>query len=283
VHYALQADESTDIVNFANLLVFFRYEVNEVRDDLLLCQPMPGHTTGLLTIVFKKINWIEFVTLLRGKVLNSLFELREEFFFMKPLTCRTIYMTNVANKIDSDVLQTMKLNLESLQKDLCKYFPKSDNTFEGIRNPFTMSVQTLSNNLSHSEEEQLLELASDGYLKTKFEQNTLTSFWLDVNSIYPALSEKAVKYLLPLPTFYFCEVGFSLLVGMKTKKQNRLTDMEPQLHLKMTNIDPNISTLTSSQHKQFHPSHQSFLYMGSDFIFFTQFKLGIFYFTFDYK
>uniref|UniRef100_A0A8C3T3X3 DUF4371 domain-containing protein n=1 Tax=Chelydra serpentina TaxID=8475 RepID=A0A8C3T3X3_CHESE len=64
---------------------------------------------------------------------------------------------NSTNELDSDVLQTMKQHLESLQKDLRKYFPELDGTYEWIRNPFIINVQTLPNNLSASEE-QLLEL-----------------------------------------------------------------------------------------------------------------------------
>ncbi|CAM4590347.1 unnamed protein product [Lepidochelys kempii] len=54
-YYALQADESTDIVNLANLLLFVRYELNnEVHDDILFCQSMPTHTTG--EAIFKVID-----------------------------------------------------------------------------------------------------------------------------------------------------------------------------------------------------------------------------------
>ncbi|CAM4630751.1 unnamed protein product [Caretta caretta] len=54
-YYALQADESTDIVNLANLLLFVRYELNnEVHDDIWFCQPMPTHTTG--EAIFKVID-----------------------------------------------------------------------------------------------------------------------------------------------------------------------------------------------------------------------------------
>ncbi|CAM5074736.1 unnamed protein product [Natator depressus] len=54
-YYALQADESTDIVNLANLLLFVRYELNnEVHDDILFYQPIPTHTIG--EAIFKVID-----------------------------------------------------------------------------------------------------------------------------------------------------------------------------------------------------------------------------------
>lgn len=120
--------------------------------------------------------------------------------------------------LNTTVLESMKQHVDGLQQGLRQYFPEQDGSFEWIRNPFNVSVQTMPNNLSNSEEEQLLELASDGFLKLQFQQDTLTSFWLRINSEYPSLSEKAVKYLMPFPTSYLCEVGFSALVAIKTKK-----------------------------------------------------------------
>ncbi|CAM2111828.1 unnamed protein product [Caretta caretta] len=60
---------------------------------------------------------------------------------------------NSTNELDSDVLQTMKQHLESLQKDLRNYFPELDGTFEWIRNALIINVQTLPNNFSASEEQ----------------------------------------------------------------------------------------------------------------------------------
>jgi hypothetical protein len=54
-YYALQADELTDIVNAADLLLFVRYEINgKVNYDILFCQPYPTRTTG--EAIFKVID-----------------------------------------------------------------------------------------------------------------------------------------------------------------------------------------------------------------------------------
>ncbi|KAF2889118.1 hypothetical protein ILUMI_17055 [Ignelater luminosus] len=46
-YYALQVDESIDIVNFANLMAFVRYkEDQEIHDDFSFRQPLSSHTTG---------------------------------------------------------------------------------------------------------------------------------------------------------------------------------------------------------------------------------------------
>jgi hypothetical protein len=46
-YYALKADESTDTVDAANLIMFVRHEMNvEAHDDIFFCQPLPASTTG---------------------------------------------------------------------------------------------------------------------------------------------------------------------------------------------------------------------------------------------
>jgi hypothetical protein len=45
--FFLQCDESTDVEGLAVLLVFVRYLFNDnVQEDMLLCKPLPNHTTG---------------------------------------------------------------------------------------------------------------------------------------------------------------------------------------------------------------------------------------------
>ncbi len=58
--------------------------------------------------------------------------------------------------------------------------------------------------------------------------------------------------LMPFATTYMCEVGFSMLVALKTKYRNALS-VESDLRLKLTSIQPDIKSLTAE--KQHHPSH----------------------------
>ncbi len=129
---------------------------------------------------------------------------------LESFPCLHELVINSKEDLDSDVLETMKQHVEGLHQGLRDYFPEQDGSFEWIRDPFNVSTQTVANNLSNAEEEQLLELASDGFSKLQFQQNTLPSFWLRIHSEYPSVSQKAVKYLLPFPTSYLCEVAFIL-------------------------------------------------------------------------
>ncbi len=53
--FAIQLDETTDIANMAQLLVYVRYCHNDnVHEDLLCCRPLEGHTTG--EAIFQKVD-----------------------------------------------------------------------------------------------------------------------------------------------------------------------------------------------------------------------------------
>ncbi|CAG5047480.1 unnamed protein product [Parnassius apollo] len=46
-YYAIQLDESTDVANVAQLLIFIRYRYeNDICEDLFFCQGLEGRTTG---------------------------------------------------------------------------------------------------------------------------------------------------------------------------------------------------------------------------------------------
>lgn len=75
--------------------------------------------------------------------------------------------------------------------------------------------------MSMEEEDQLLEIANDGGLKSMFE-TTLPVFWIKVTVEYPEIATTALKTLLPFPTSYLCEAGFSEVTVTKTKLRSRL-------------------------------------------------------------
>ena len=72
--------------------------------------------------------------------------------------------------------------------------------------------------MSVQQEDQLLEIANDGDLKRTFE--TLPMFWMKIKPEYPDIATRALKTLLPFPTSYLCEAGFSAVTATKTKLRN---------------------------------------------------------------
>lgn len=113
--------------------------------------------------------------------------------------------------------QLVQDHLSLLLKEFERYFPTTKDprtAKEWIRDPFlnkpgesNMSVQ----------EDQLLEIANDGGLKSMFETTTLSVFWNKVMAEYPEIATTALKTLLSFPTSYLCKAGFSAVTATKTK------------------------------------------------------------------
>jgi hypothetical protein len=78
-------------------------------------------------------------------------------------------------------------------------------------------------------------------------------FWLSVQQTCPTLTE-ALKALLPFSSLYICAVGFSAMVGMKTKFRNKL-ELSNSLRLKITPIDVDVNAVINSNRKQANQSH----------------------------
>ena len=93
--------------------------------------------------------------------------------------------------------------------------------------------------------EELLELQSRQMWKDKLKKASLTQFWANVQSMEPSLSDlckQAVTALLPFPTTYLCESGFSTLTTMKTKYRNRLQS-EDHIRCALATIIPEFDKL----------------------------------------
>ncbi|KAK3525868.1 hypothetical protein QTP70_010922 [Hemibagrus guttatus] len=113
-------------------------------------------------------------------------------------------------------------HLSLLLKEFERYFPTTKDPRTGkewMRDPFVNKPGESS--MSVQEEDQLLEIANDGGLKTTFE-TTLPVFWIKVMAEYPEIATTALKSLLPFPTSYLCEAGFSAVTATKTKQRNKL-------------------------------------------------------------
>lgn len=141
-------------------------------------------------------------------------------------------------------------HLNHLAEELRKYFPPMD-TQPWIRNPFDVSIPVP--NLKFHQQEQLIELSSDGALQQLFKRKPLVDFWAALLRSHEDLAKLALKSLMPFATTYLCETGFSALTAVKTKYRQRLGDVEKDLRLKLSSITPNIGELCAKM--QAHPSH----------------------------
>ena len=100
--------------------------------------------------------------------------------------------------------------------------------------------------------ESSIDLSSDSGLKLRFQSSNLFTFWISIREEYPEVSCQAVTFVMPFATTYLCEKRFSAMTAMKTKYR-ALLDIESDLRLKLTNFEPDITSLVNN--KQPQPSH----------------------------
>ena len=85
-----------------------------------------------------------------------------------------------------------------------------DRTQDWSQNTFVGDV-TSSSGLSDTHTDHLIELASDRALELKFQNVTVSQFWLEVKAEYKEISEIAMPVLLPFGSTYLCELSFSAM------------------------------------------------------------------------
>ena len=143
-------------------------------------------------------------------------------------------------------------HLQQLKDNLREYFPKQSDPLKWLRNPFMDADNVMKQNLSVTEKEQLIDVATDLTLKTKYNKDFLLPFLANLLHEYPELAKRALKHLMPFATTYMCEAAFSRYIATKNKYRSKL-DAAPDMRLQLTNIVPDFDGLCSQ--KQAHPSH----------------------------
>ncbi|KAE9523112.1 hypothetical protein AGLY_016499 [Aphis glycines] len=158
------------------------------------------------------------------------------------------------SKISFDDTQIYCQHLQSLDKDFSQRFDDilSLEIPQWVINPF---VNIESAKLQYQEE--LIEISTNEMLKASFKNGeNLTEFWLQstISQIYPGLWTVVQKLLIPFPSSYLVERGFSAVTNLITKKRNQLDIVKRgDLRLHLTNFEPNVKKLALNHQAQ--PSH----------------------------
>ncbi|XP_076036535.1 zinc finger BED domain-containing protein 5-like [Oratosquilla oratoria] len=153
-----------------------------------------------------------------------------------------------------DIRNIVEDHLRNLQEEMDRYIPENVDLkkHSWIRNAFTVNVTEVGEDIPGFQEE-LIDLQGNQVQKQRFENLQCSKFWTQLKD-KPILTREAEKALLPFPTTYLCEQGFSSLVTIKTKTRNRL---DPQHDLRCAlamNIKPRFENLVHKL-KQFQGSH----------------------------
>ncbi|XP_066450060.1 SCAN domain-containing protein 3-like [Eleutherodactylus coqui] len=147
------------------------------------------------------------------------------------------------------MITSVKEHLHMLADEISSYFPNlPDTPFALARSPFTVKVEDVPETV----QEEFIDLINNDAAKTDFSTMPLTKFWIKCLQLYPILSETVLRLLLPFPTTYLCEIGFSRLMVIKSKYRSRLV-MENDFRCALAKTAPRISELVNK--KQPQPSH----------------------------
>ncbi|XP_029654508.1 zinc finger BED domain-containing protein 5-like [Octopus sinensis] len=63
--------------------------------------------------------------------------------------------------------------------------------------------------------------------------------------VFPKITDKAMRIILQFATTYLCEKGFSALQNIKTNKRENLLDLDSEMRLALSNIEPDIEKLSA--------------------------------------
>jgi len=144
-------------------------------------------------------------------------------------------------------------HLLSVTKILRKYFHQPDPNNTWIRNPFSCDIEKIEN-LSEQEQDELIDLVTNGTMKNIFNDKKLIDFWLIFQNDQKQLAEKASRHLIPFCTTYRCEQAFSTYCYMKNKFRNRL-NIDADLRVKISSMQPDLNEIMNKR-ERFHLSHK---------------------------
>ena len=110
----------------------------------------------------------------------------------------------------------------------------------------------MPDHFSTLESEQFIDLITNEDLHTEFKEKEcqLENFWLKIRNSHKDISDHALKILITFTTTNLREFSFSSLLYIKNKYRTRLLDLESNLRLKITKIEPNIKHLCEKKQSQ---------------------------------
>ncbi|XP_033229468.1 zinc finger BED domain-containing protein 5-like [Belonocnema kinseyi] len=149
---------------------------------------------------------------------------------------------------DAYSLDLFTTHLSEMKVLIREYFPPlREYENEWVISPFNAVVvhnAQMETNLQH----QLFGLSVNLRMKAEYSTRTVSQFWVSLKDKYPQLSSQAMRSLMPFPTSYLCELGFSTVKFLKNEYRNRLQNIESDLMLAInSNIQPNIERLVNEK------------------------------------
>ena len=144
----------------------------------------------------------------------------------------------------------MGKNLEKLQQSLKSYCSDDVNFELWICNPFLANLDSVCD--KDLAKNGLIELRTMQMLRSDFKSQNVAEFWCSLTQGYLHLVKRAMVALIPFATTCLCKWGFSALLAIKRKQQNRF-DVEEDMRVALSKTIPQFRVL--GENKQQQPSH----------------------------
>ena len=107
-----------------------------------------------------------------------------------------------------------------------------------VRKPFAVLVEEVRDYL----QDELFDLKNDSTFRDMFDTLLICEFWEKMCTSYPRVDKEYITKLLHFSSTYLCKSGFSTLMQMKNKTQNRL-DVKNCLRCAFSSTHPRIEKL----------------------------------------
>ena len=149
--------------------------------------------------------------------------------------------------------QDISSHLNAINIAIDRYFPgiEERHNFLWISKPFSVEESSICDD-DMAAKIEFLRLREDSSLKTDFAGVDIGNFWAGLQNEYPILSKRALNFLIQFPSTYYCEVGFSAMVCIKTKYRNML-QIDDDMRCWLSCTQPRFARLIAE--KQYQPSH----------------------------
>lgn len=155
----------------------------------------------------------------------------------------SMFPRTAEREMDALLLTVISESVLLLQNKIMEYFPSINiNEYDWVRNPINVSLDEVAG-LEVAEEEDLCSLKNNRMMMLKFQEVTLSQFWLHNSAENPNISRKAVTILSLFSTSYLCEQGFSALTAIKSKKREKLDSVEQEMRVYLSRIRPRIKDI----------------------------------------
>ena len=178
---------------------------------------------------------------LQQKLLLGQNELRPGSLEMFPRSYK-----NQKNAEKNFVLNLAKEHLPLIQQKYDKYSVAINiEQYDWIRNPFSANAKMSTKELPLRIRENFFEVRNGRTLKLKFSEVQLDMFWISIKVEHKQISKAAIKISLQFCTTYMCEQSFSSLLLIENDKRSCIKNVDDELQVALSSIEPNIERLCS--------------------------------------